>query len=102
MHKPFAQLCLRSFVSVPVRQLESGLLFVAPLTQHNGQPMNDKSNTLSARLLTVREIAAYCQVNDKTVRRWIEAKELAAFKLGRQWRIEEKDLRRFLNDRWTG
>ena len=64
--------------------------------------MNDKSVTSPARLLTIREVASYCQVDEKTIRRWIEAGNLPAFKLGRQWRVAEKDLRRFLNERWTG
>ena len=54
------------------------------------------------RLLTIKETAAYCRVNEKTIRRWIKAREMAALKLGRQWRVAEKDLQRFLNDRWIG
>ena len=64
--------------------------------------MNGKSVTAPARLLTIREVADYLQVDEKTIRRWIEARDLSAFKLGRQWRVAEKDLRRFLNERWTG
>ena len=73
-----------------------------PLTQRKRPPMNDESVTSSTHLLTIREVAGYCQVDEKTIRRWIKAKELAALKLGRQWRVAEKDLRRFLNERWTG
>ncbi len=64
--------------------------------------MNDKSVTAPERLLTIREVAAYLQVGEKTIRRWIEADELIAFKLGRQWRVAEKDLQNFLRERWTG
>ena len=64
--------------------------------------MSSDSVTSPAHLLTIREVAGYCQVDEKTIRRWIKAKELAALKLGRQWRVAEKDLRRFLNERWTG
>lgn len=64
--------------------------------------MNDKSVTAPARLLTIREVADYLQADEKTIRRWIKARNLPAFKLGRQWRVAEKDLQRFLNERWTG
>jgi excisionase family DNA binding protein len=36
------------------------------------------------------------------VRRWIDDGELAAYKLGRQWRISELDLKHFLRERWNG
>ena len=42
------------------------------------------------------------RVDQKTIRRWIDAKELPAFKLGRQWRISEQNLRQFLQIRWQG
>ena len=50
-------------------------------------------------LLTIADVADHCQVSEKTVRRWIEAKELPAAKLGAQWRIDAKDLKLFLRDR---
>ena len=53
-------------------------------------------------LLTIAEVADRLRVNQKTIRRWIDAKALGAFKLGRQWRISEQDLRRFLQMRWQG
>ena len=51
-------------------------------------------------LLTISDVADHCQVSEKTVRRWIEAKELSAAKLGAQWRIDVKDLKLFLRDRF--
>ena len=53
-------------------------------------------------LLTIAEVADRLRVDQKTIRRWISAKALGAFKLGRQWRISEQDLRRFLQMRWQG
>ena len=53
-------------------------------------------------LLTIAEVADRLRVNQKTIRRWIDAKELPAFKLGRQWRISEQNLRQFLQIRWQG
>ena len=54
------------------------------------------------RLLTIQDIAGRCQVATKTVRRWIDSGEMTAFKLGRQWRISEQDLKLFLRERWNG
>ncbi|ANK82137.1 MAG: hypothetical protein TEF_16075 [Rhizobiales bacterium NRL2] len=51
------------------------------------------------RLLTIPDIADLHQVSEKTVRRWIEARELPAAKLGNQWRIRPRDLERFVHDR---
>lgn len=50
------------------------------------------------RMLTIKETAAICQVSIKTVRRWIDAKELPAAKLGNQWRIRPKDLDLFIRE----
>ena len=49
-------------------------------------------------MLTIKEIAAICQVSEKTVRRWITAAELPAAKLGAQWRIRPKDLDLFIRE----
>ncbi len=51
---------------------------------------------------TIPQIAAHCQVSTKTVRRWIVSGELVAHRLGRQWRISEKDLDTFLKIRRQG
>jgi excisionase family DNA binding protein len=53
-------------------------------------------------LFTIAEVADRLRVNEKTVRRWIDTQELPAFKLGRQWRISEQGLRRFLRMRQQG
>ena len=50
-------------------------------------------------LLTIKDVAATCGVSVKTVRRWIEASDLAAARLGNQWRIRPKDLQHFIQER---
>jgi excisionase family DNA binding protein len=50
-------------------------------------------------LLTIKEVAAHCRVSEKTVRRWIDATELPAARLGNQWRIRPADLRQFVQNR---
>ncbi len=62
----------------------------------------DKATPTPDRLLTIQDVSDRCQVATKTVRRWIKGNELAAFRLGRQWRISEKDLKHFLRERWNG
>jgi excisionase family DNA binding protein len=52
-----------------------------------------------ARLLSIKEAAAYFRVSEKTVRRWIAAGVLVAHKLGRQWRIAPDEIERFLATR---
>ena len=54
------------------------------------------------RFWTICQIASLCRVSDKTVRRWIARGELVAHRLGRQWRISEKDLDTFLKIRRQG
>ena len=49
----------------------------------------------------IAEVAAYCSVSVKTVRRWITRRKLPAVKLGAQWRIRPRDLDLFLRDRLT-
>lgn len=65
-------------------------------------PESNQGNASLPPLLTIQEVADRLRVNEKTVRRWIDTQELPAFKLGRQWRISEQDLRRFLQMRWQG
>jgi excisionase family DNA binding protein len=47
-------------------------------------------------LFTVAEIAKLLKVSTKSVRRWIEAGDLIAHRLGRQLRITESDLSTFI------
>ena len=54
------------------------------------------------RLLTVQELADYLRIDPKTVRRLIATGDLAAYKLGREYRISERDLRKYLSERWQG
>jgi excisionase family DNA binding protein len=57
------------------------------------------SRHLRDELLTVAQVADYCLVSERTVRRWIKAGELPALRLGRQLRIRELDLARFFDRR---
>ena len=46
---------------------------------------------------TVRGVADYCCISEKTVRRWIEDGSLRHYRLGRAIRIADEDLEDFLS-----
>ena len=41
-------------------------------------------------IMTVEEVAAYLKVSKNTVRRWCLKGKLPAFKIEREWRIQER------------
>jgi excisionase family DNA binding protein len=47
-------------------------------------------------MLTVAEVAAYLKVSQPTIRRWCARKKLPAFRIGREWRIDKKELDRVI------
>jgi excisionase family DNA binding protein len=47
-------------------------------------------------LYSVDDVASQLGVSPKTVRRWIAAKELPVYRVGRQLRISESDLVAFI------
>lgn len=49
------------------------------------------------KLLTIKEVAKYLRVSERSVLRYIEAGRLKATKVG-YWRIKESDLKRFLKE----
>jgi len=50
-------------------------------------------------LLTVAEVASAMRVSTMTVYRLIKAGELPAVRVGKNYRLRESDLRRFLDER---
>jgi len=48
------------------------------------------------RLLTTNDVAAYLQVDPNTVYRWCRDGKITAIKVGREWRIDQRDLAEFL------
>ena len=49
------------------------------------------------KLLTIKEVAKYLRVSERSVLRYIEAGRLRAFRIG-QWRIKKSDLEQFLKE----
>ena len=58
-----------------------------------------KPKTEGAHLLSIKEVASKLNVSTRTIRRWIDGKELVAHRLGRQWRITREDLETYLRRR---
>ena len=50
---------------------------------------------------TLSEIAEKLKVSYRTVYRWVQAEELAAYKLKGEYRVAERDLNEFLEARRT-
>ena len=50
-------------------------------------------------LLTVAEVAATMRVSNMTVYRLIKSGQLAALRVGKNYRIRESDMNKYLNDR---
>jgi excisionase family DNA binding protein len=50
---------------------------------------------------TLPEIAEKLRVSRRTVYRWVQARELPAYKLGGEFRVTERDLKHFLEARRT-
>lgn len=48
------------------------------------------------RLLTVEEAAEYLKIHPHVLRRWLREGKLPGIKLGNHWRIDESDLKAFL------
>lgn len=50
------------------------------------------------KLLTLKETAKILRVSERTIMRYLKSGKLKASKIG-QWRIKEKNLEEFLNER---
>ena len=61
--------------------------------------MSKPSKPVPEQLLTIADAAELLRVSEKTIRRWIKARELTAAQLGNQWRIRPRDLDFFVRER---
>ena len=61
--------------------------------------MADPQTFVTGGLLTVSEVASAMRVSNMTVYRLIKAGELPAVRVGKNYRIRERDLEAFLIDR---
>ncbi len=50
------------------------------------------ANTIEGGILTIKEIAEYLKVTERTIYRLAAAKQLPAFKIGGSWRFSRQDI----------
>ena len=50
-------------------------------------------------LLTVQQVAEMLQMNEEVIRRYLRDGRIKGFKVGRDWRVKEKDLEKFINEK---
>lgn len=53
---------------------------------------------MSDEVLTIREVAEYLKVNEKTVYGLAQQSRLPAFKVGGQWRFRRGDIQSWIED----
>lgn len=56
----------------------------------------ERTTSETTTMLTVPEVAAYLKISPTTVWRHCVSGHLPAFRVGRQWRIERRDLERWI------
>jgi excisionase family DNA binding protein len=61
--------------------------------------MSKRKPFVGDRLLTVSEVAATMRVSNMTVYRLIKSGQLPAIRVGKNFRIRESDVDRYLSDR---
>lgn len=57
-----------------------------------------KINEMSGEILTIKEVAEYLKVNERTVYRLAAAKKIPAFKVGNAWRFKKTEVEQWISD----
>lgn len=71
----------------------------AVVPMRGGKRMGGRRALADDRLLTVGEVAAAMRVSNMTVYRLIKSGQLAAIRVGKNYRIRESDVDRYLSER---
>ncbi len=53
-------------------------------------------------ILTIREVADYLKVTERTLYRLVQDGKLPAFKVGHSWRFRREDLERWISEQSRG
>lgn len=53
---------------------------------------------MSDEILTIKEVASYLKVNERTVYRLAAGQKIPAFKVGNAWRFKRDDLETWINN----
>jgi len=54
-----------------------------------------------SELLTVEETCHYLKITPRTLYRYLQKRQIPAFKLGKEWRFVRSDLEQWIRDRTT-
>jgi excisionase family DNA binding protein len=79
--------------------VEVGVARVVSVQDAEGVKVPKRRPFVGDRLLTVGEVAATMRVSNMTVYRLIKAGHLAAIRVGKNYRIRESDVNRYLSER---
>lgn len=52
---------------------------------------------VSSKLLTVKEVAKILRVSDMTVYRLVKSRQISAIRVGKNYRVKESEVERYLN-----
>ena len=63
--------------------------------------MNERTAALPP-LLTLPEVAAFLQVHEKTVARWVRSRQIACVRIGSRLRFDRQDVLRWVAARKEG
>ena len=58
--------------------------------------------SIDGSILTIKEVAEYLKVNERTVYRLAGAKKIPAFKVGGTWRFLRSDIDKWIKDQTSG
>lgn len=64
------------------------------------EPSDRKASPPRGRFLTVSEVARTLRVSNMTVYRLVRSGTLPAVQVGRSYRLQESDVRKYLDDRF--
>lgn len=53
---------------------------------------------MSEQIMTVKDVASYLKLNERTVYRMATAAKIPAFKVGTSWRFKREDLEKWIEE----
>ncbi len=59
------------------------------------------SSAIEGAILTIREVAAYLKVTERTIYRLAAAKQIPSFKIGGSWRFSRPDIDSWIKQQST-
>jgi len=59
-------------------------------------PVEMNGNHGNDHLLTPSDVAERLQVNERTVTKWLRKNDLRGYKIGKEWRVSDNDLKAFV------